>query len=151
MQNIIAIICDCDETLAPDTTNYLLMANGIKTKQFWKMIERDISQGWDPPMAWMTRILSLIDSGEIKQDTNQKLSKLGEKIKPFEGVPSFISQLEKILMKGRYSKVDIKLETYIISSGIEDLIKGTKFAKSFTDVFGSRFYEDKSKRISYNY
>ncbi len=149
MPNIVAVICDCDETLAPDTTEYLLMTNGIKPKPFWRKIEKDIQEGWDPPMAWMTRILSLMKSGDIKQNTNQKLEKLGEKIKPFKGVPDFISQLQRILKKKKYSKVDIKLETYIISSGIEDLIKGTKFSKLFTDVYGSRFYEDKSlKKIT---
>ncbi len=45
MQNTIAIICDCDETLAPDTTNFLLEQNGVKVKQFWKNITKMVSQG----------------------------------------------------------------------------------------------------------
>lgn len=149
MTNIIAVICDCDETLAPDTTEYLLISNEIKPRSFWKTVEKDIQDGWDPPMSWMTRILDLMNQGKIKQNSNQKLAKLGEEIKPFKGVPNFIDQLQKILKKKKYSQIDIKLETYIISSGIEDLIRGTKFSKTFTDVFGSRFYEDKSlKKIT---
>ena len=146
MQNIIAIICDCDETLSPDTTDYLLKRNGVETTKFWKEINRYIKEGWDPPIAWMTRMLSLMNNGKIKQNTNQKLTEFGKEIEPFPGVPYFVSQLQKILAGGRYSKADIELETYIISSGIEDLIRGTKFAKSFTGIFGSRFYEGKTSR-----
>ena len=148
MQNIIAIICDCDETLSPDTTDCLLKRNGVETTKFWKEINKCIQEGWDPPIAWMTRMLSLMRDGRIKQNTNQKLAEFGKEIEPFPGVPDFVSQLQKKFTGGKYSKACIKLEAYIISSGIEDLIRGTKFAKAFTGIFGSKFYEDKtSNRI----
>ncbi len=146
MQNTIAIICDCDETLAPDTTNFLLEANGIKTKIFWKEIDKLIKDGWDPPLAWMTRIVELMNEGAIKHDTCQELVKLGKKIKPYDGVPCFISQLQSKLKKKQYANFNIKLEAYIISSGIEDLIRGTKFAQEFKGVFGSKFSTDKSTK-----
>ena len=145
-QNIIAIICDCDETLTKDTTSLLLEDNGIKVNPFWKKIAKQIKLGWDPPMAWMNEMLTLMNEGKIKQNTNQKLSAFGKKVKPFNGVPSFLHQLEKIVQTKKYSKYGIKIESYIISSGIEDLIKGTKFSKEFTDIFGSRFFEDSTEK-----
>ena len=39
MQNTIVIICDCDETLAPDTTSLLLQENGIDVPKFWKKFQ----------------------------------------------------------------------------------------------------------------
>ena len=74
MKNIIAIICDCDETLSPDTTSLLLENNHIAVKPFWKDIEKSIKMGLHPPLAWMTKIFGLIQKGKIKQNTNQKLS-----------------------------------------------------------------------------
>ncbi len=149
MQNTIAIICDCDETLSPDTTSFLLEKNGIKPKTFWKGIDKFIKDGWDPPMAWMTEIFHLMNNGKIKQNTYDDLAQLGKKIKPYDGVPLFISQIQTKLKKKKYLNLNIKLESYIISSGIEDLIQGTKFSKEFNGVFGSRFSINKiSKKIN---
>ena len=146
MQNTIAIICDCDDTLAPDTTNFLLEENGIKSDSFWKEINKLIKDGWDPPLAWMTKIVELMNEGKIKQNSYEELAKLGKKIKPFDGVPSFIAQLQSKLKKKRYENFNIELEAYIISSGMEDLIRGSKFSQEFKDIFGSKFSVDKSTK-----
>lgn len=148
-QNTIAIICDCDETLASDTTTFLLESNNIRSNEFWDKISKLVLQGWDPPLAWMTEILQSIKSGKIKQNTNEKLAQLGKKIKPYKGVPNFISDLKTMIKKNDdFTNVGINLECYIISSGIEDLIKGSILKKHFTDIFGARFTEDKSGKIS---
>lgn len=147
MQNTIAIICDCDETLAPDTTNFLLEQNGVKVKPFWNKITKLVSQGWDPPQAWMVEILKLIQSGQIKQDTNQKLSQLGKKITPYDGVPEFIPQIKSMVKHNKdFDEVGVNIEFYIISSGFEDLIKGSKLSKYFTDIFAGTFSENKKTR-----
>lgn len=149
MQNTIGVICDCDETLTPDTTTFLLENNGIESKKFWKDVERFIQVGWDPPMAWMRLILKLMKEGKIKQDSIEKLRELGGKVKPFDGVLEFVPQIRKLVSNKKYKNVGIGIEFYIISSGIEDLIEGTPFAKYFTDIFGSKFFEEEStKKIS---
>ncbi len=151
MQTTIAIICDCDDTLAPDTTSSLLKSNGIDIDIFWnKKISKQVQQGWDPPLAWMTAIVEMMNSGEIKQNTNQKLSDFGKKIKPYEGVIKFIPELKKTINKNSdFVDADVKLESYIISSGIEDIIKGSSLKKQFNDIFAGRFLEDpKTKKIT---
>ena len=150
MQNTIAIICDCDETLAPDTTNFLLEQNGIKVKQFWKNITKMVSQGWDPPIAWMSETYKMMQSGQIQQDTNKKLAQLGKKIVPYDGVPNFIPQLNSLVNRNKdFVEAGVNMEFYIISSGFEDLIKGSVLSKHFTDIFAGRFSEDlKTKKIN---
>ena len=150
MQNTIAIICDCDDTLAPDTTDFLLEQNDVNTKQFWKKITKMVSQGWDPPIAWMSEINKMIQAGQIQQNTNKKLGKLGKKIVPYDGVPEFIPQLKSIVNKNKdFVEAKIDIEFYIISSGFEDLIKGSVLSKHFTDIFAGRFSEDlKTKKIN---
>lgn len=144
MQNTIAIICDCDETLAPDTTNFLLEENGINVKSFWKKITKLVSHGWDPPIAWMMEILKMIESGQIQQNTNQKLSQLGKKIVPYGGVTEFVPQIKSMVKKNKdFIEAGVDIEFYIISSGFEDLIKGSVLSKYFTDIFAGTYNEDK--------
>jgi len=133
----IAIICDCDNTLAPDTTSSLLEDNGIDLDAFWKDISHQVEMGWDPPIAWMTAIANLIKDGKIAQDTNAKLAEFGKSVTPFPGAADFITQINESLGKEH----DAIVEGYVVSCGIESLMKGTVLAGSFTDIFGSSFYE----------
>lgn len=142
-QNTIAIICDCDETLAPDTTGFLLDYNGLSQKLFWENVSKMVSQGWDPPLAYMNKIVELMKSGHIEQDTNEKLTALGEHVKPYKGVPEFIPELKSMIKQNKdFTKAGISLECYIISSGMEDLIKGSVLSKYFDDIFAGRFAID---------
>ena len=149
MKNTVAIICDCDETLAPDTTNFWLQTNRINTKDFWNRHEKYVAQGWDPPIAWMTMILQLIQDDKIKENNNESLGKLGKKIQPYKGVPEFILQLKKMISRNdSFVEFGINLEFYIISSGFEDLINGTNFSKYFKEIFGGQFAENNRGIIS---
>ncbi|MGI0015365.1 MAG: hypothetical protein ACREBU_18265, partial [Nitrososphaera sp.] len=143
MQNTVAIICDCDDTLAPDTTVFLLDRNGVEQKPFWSKATQMVEDGWDPPLAYMSLILDLMKSGKIKQNTNQKLRELGSEIAPYDGVPEFIPELKTMIKENKdFAEADVNLECYIISSGIEDLIKGTALSEHFLDIFAGRFAED---------
>ena len=136
----IAIICDCDSTLMPDTTSKLLEDNGVDTDSFWDRISNQVKMGWDPPLAWMTEITNLIQAGKISQDTNVKLAEFGKTITPFQGAGDFITQLNEI---GKDH--DVTVEGYVVSCGIESLMKGTILSETFTDIFGSSFYEKDGK------
>ena len=137
MTKTIAIICDCDNTLAPDTTSLLLEKNEINLDSFWKDISHQVEMGWDPPIAWMTAIAELIKDGKIAQDTNAKLAEFGKSVTPFPGAEDFITEINESLGKEH----DVTVEGYVVSCGIESLMKGTVLAESFTDIFGSSFYE----------
>jgi len=142
-QNTIAIICDCDDTLAPDTTGFLLDYNGLSLEIFWENISRMVSQGWDPPLAYMNEIVELMKSGHIEQDTDEKLAALGEHITPYKGVPEFIPELKSMIRQNKeFVKAGVNLGCYIISSGIEVLIKGSVLSKYFDDIFAGRFSTD---------
>ena len=43
----------------------------------------------------MTAIVEMIKSGQIKQDTNKEISKIGKHVKPYDGVTKFILALKK--------------------------------------------------------
>lgn len=148
IHNTIALICDCDSTLTPDTSYFLLEQNGIDNKSFWGEVEELVKNGWDPPLAWMTKMLRLIESGDIEQNTNKKFQKLGKKILPYNGVADFISEIRtKISENNEFVTAGVTLECYIISQGIEVLIQGCPSFSNF-QVFASQFGEDPKSRIN---
>ena len=132
----IAIICDCDNTLMPDLPSLLLKDNGMEPQDFWDKIDVLVKGGWDPPIAWMTELIKLIKDGKIKQNTNEKLAEFGASVDVYTGASTFIDEINSNLDS------DILVEGYVVSSGIESMMKGSKIANSFTDIFGGRLYEN---------
>ena len=133
----VAIICDCDNTLMPDLPSLLLKENGIEPQTFWDDIDVMVKDGWDPPIAWMTKLIKLIQEGKIKQDTNEKLAEFSASVDTYPGASTFIKEINSKL--GNDS--EILVEGYVVSSGIESMMKGSKIGNSFTDIFGGRLYE----------
>ena len=136
MKNI-AIICDCDNTLMPDLPSLLLKDNGMEPQIFWDEIDVMVKDGWDPPIAWMTKLIKLIQDGKINQNTNEKLAEFSASVETYPGASNFIEEINSKL--GDDS--EILVEGYVVSSGIESMMKGSKIGKSFTDIFGGRLYE----------
>ena len=56
MQNTIAIICDCDGTLADDTTEFLLEENGFKNIKLYDWRETEHSQFDDHSQAYFPHL-----------------------------------------------------------------------------------------------
>jgi len=133
----IAVISDCDNTLMPDLPSLLLKDNGIEPQAFWDNIDVLVKDGWDPPIAWMTELIKLIQDGKIKQDTNEKLAEFSASVETYPGASTFIDEINSKL--GTDS--DVAVEGYVVSSGIESMMKGSKIGNSFTDIFGGRLYE----------
>ena len=137
MTKIITIITDCDNTLLPDAPSLLLKDNGINPQEFWDKISDMVNDKWDPPIAWMTELVNLMNDGKIKQNTNAKLREFGATIEVYPGAATFLDEMNETIGK----ELDVKIEGYVVSSGIESLMKGTKISQSFTDIFGGSLYE----------
>ena len=133
----VAIICDCDNTLMPDLPSLLLKDNGMDPQDFWDDIDILVKDGWDPPIAWMTELIKLIQDGKIKQNTNEKLAEFSASVETYPGASTFIDEINSKL--GEQS--DVLVEGYVVSSGLESMMKGSKIGNSFTDIFGGRLYE----------
>ena len=136
MKNI-AIICDCDNTLMPDLPSLLLKDNGMEPQTFWDNIDVMVNDGWDPPIAWMTKLIKLVQDGKIKQNTNEKLAEFSASVETYPGASTFIEEINSTVGK----ESGVLVEGYIVSSGIESMMKGSKIGNSFTDIFGGRLYE----------
>lgn len=140
--SVIAVICDCDETLAPNTTSLLLERNGIDVESFWNAITTNfVRHGWDPPQAYLSEMLRLMKEGRIKQDTPGKMRAFARSsVRPYPGAATFIGELRDWLAANpKIAGGGARLEGYIISSGMEDLVRGCRFAGQFDGIFGARY------------
>ncbi len=145
-ESVIAIVFDFDETLGPDTISLFLEQQKINPPKFWEEVNLMVQDGWDPPLAYMHKMLSLSEVGKL--DISKKaLSKVGKSLKLFPGLPGAFSELREFVRKNEDLKQGrISLEFYIVSGGMEELIRATKLANEIDGIFGCNFAYDNSER-----
>ena len=138
MQNIIAVVFDFDDTLAHDSTSSFLDSLGIDVSTFWnKRVDSLRASGWDPIPAYLYEMIQESKSRSASDRiTKDRLAAWGKKIEFYPGVQAIFAQLEKQLES---INPDAKIEFYLISSGIKEIIKHTKIVKHFSDFWACDF------------
>jgi len=146
MSDIIAIIFDYDDTLVPDSTTQLLNHYGVDTKYFWgKDFKNLVKNGFDATHAYLNLLLDMIGKDKpLKELTNDKLRDFGKEVEKtqFPGLPELVDDIKNMTDKHYMSA-----EFYVISSGLEEIIKGNKFiSDNFRAVYGSRLGSDSNNQ-----
>jgi hypothetical protein len=144
-QQVIAIIFDFDDTLGPDSTSGLLNDCGIDVVQFWQEAARLHLEHWDPVTAYLYK---MIQSSQLSMSTNPitkaKLGAWGQKAPLYPGVLEIFGDLKT---RAKELSPDIRLEFYVISSGIEEVVRHSPIASNFTDIWGCDFTYDEEGGI----
>jgi len=135
--NIIAIMYDFDKTLcAKDMQEYTFIPNlGIDAKSFWKDANKLREENkMDQVLTYMYLMFKkMIDNNRsLKRDY---LNKMGEDIELFSGLDSWF---ERINEYGH--SMGMEVEHYIISSGLKEIIQGTKIGNKFKMIYASEFF-----------
>lgn len=142
---VIGIVFDFDETLGPDTISFVLKEQNISPPAFWKQVNGMVNDGWDPPLAYMHLLLNASREGKL-DISKRSLQNLGKKLPLFPGLPSALKELKDyVKSNSSLSKSRIALEIYVISGGLEEVIRSTKLERFIDGVFGCTFSYDKSK------
>ena len=149
-QNVIAIISDCDGTLCPDTTHSLVCDLGLEPKGFWTKVSGLVEDGWDPPLAYLNRLLHLAQSREIVPITRDKLERVAGTVQFYPGALDFVGRLrEKLQDNIEFRNADVSIDWYIVSSGIEGILRATPLRNLATDIFGCAFeYDSTGKAVA---
>jgi phosphoserine phosphatase len=143
-QNIVAIVFDFDETLGPDSTNGLLASLGVDVKEFWAKTDSMHQKGWDPMPAYLHEMIHYSNSPTNQTKiTKEILRQWGERTPLYPGVEEIFPHLQSVVK----AEDNIKLEFYVISSGIEDIIHYTPIAKYFKDIWACSFAFDEQECI----
>jgi hypothetical protein len=145
--NKIALIFDFDDTLAPDSTSSFLENMGVDVPEFWQnKVQKLLDEDWDPVPAYLYMMIEESRSGSIKPITREEIEHYGSKLNFNKGVNTIFTRLKEYAAK---NYPEIELEFYLISSGLGDLLRQTKIAKNFTDIWASDFSSDKKGMISF--
>ena len=96
-----------------------------------------LDEGWDPIPAYMVQMIrySQKQSAE-RRITREKIESFAQNIRFYDGVTRMFKSLTDFVAK---TDDAFRLELYIISSGIGDMIRNSKIAKSTADIFASDF------------
>lgn len=144
--NIIAVIFDFDDTLAPDTTTGLLKKLGVDIGQFWESVQQRVDLDWDPVPAYLFGMIELSHASRGPRITADVLQEWAREAPLFNGAGTIFNRIKK--HAGKISQ-DIAVEFYCISSGIGDVIRNTKIARHFRDIWSCEFHFDRDGSISY--
>ena len=148
--NRIAVIFDFDDTLAEDSTAALISfykdperkdpKNGA-AQLFYNEAAGMVSQGWDPPLAYMTLIADKVKSGELPAIRREDLQRIGRDfVVIHKGVDGFLTELRKTFeTDSMIVEEKLTLEYYIISGGIGDIVRSTPIAGHFKEIWACEF------------
>jgi phosphoserine phosphatase len=147
-QNVIAVIFDFDDTLTDDSTTQFLRKHGVDIDEFWGVKQKAlVEQGWDPTLAYLSLFLSNVgDDKPFGKLANADLWKFGAGLQFYPGLPELFTELRAIPKDFRNSKPTV--EFYIISGGLEEVIRGSLIATHVDGIYGCRFAEDADGVVS---
>ena len=81
MHDIIAVVFDFDDTLAPDSTSGWLRRAGLDTGPFWKQEVGDLlAQDWDPVPAYLYKMIEQSRRGAMPPLTREDLRAWGREL-----------------------------------------------------------------------
>lgn len=148
-QNIVACIWDFDKTLIPGYMQApIFQTYGIDEESFWKEVnalpeiyaERGTRVSHDT--IYLNHLISHIKNGDLKGLTNQRLRELGAELVFYPGIADLLDRLRTLAeSKPEYRKHNIRLEHYIVSTGLAEMIRGSKIAPHVDDIFACEFIE----------
>ena len=135
---VLAICYDFGKTLSPDDMQAqgYIQSVGYDVQKFWDE-SNDLAKAndMDNNLAYMWK---MVQESEGRMVFNkEKLAEYGARVKLFDGVEDWF---ERIRAYGKTRNVIV--EHYIISSGLKEMIEGTKMARAgaFEKIYASSFY-----------
>ena len=146
-QNAIAIVYDYDQTLSPSymQEDVIFPAFGINAESFWRRCSDLVAEhGYDRELAYMK---VLLDTFDMDRPTNAELKKLGQKLNFYKGLPEMFEEFRNHLLTEEQIAHGIRVEHYIISSGLKVLLDGSRLQPYVRAIFGCEFAEDEHGRI----
>lgn len=147
-QNIIACVWDFDKTLIPGYMQSPLFEHySIDEQKFWKEVnelpalysKRGLTVSSDT--IYLNHLLSYVKNGPLRGLTNQKLLEFGSELEFCVGLPTLFQKLMEISQDEEFKSYDFKVEHYVISTGLAQMIRGSKIYPMVEDVFACEFIE----------
>ncbi|MBX7256653.1 MAG: haloacid dehalogenase-like hydrolase [Candidatus Hydrogenedentes bacterium] len=148
LQNVIAVIWDFDKTLSPQYMQKPLFdAYDVDEQRFWAEVnalpayyaKAGVTVQQDT--SYLGHLLSYVQSGRMPDLTNARLRELGADIEFFPGIPELFERLANLARISPFDEWDLHLEHYVVSTGIAEMVRGSRIAPYLSGIHASEFIE----------
>jgi phosphoserine phosphatase len=139
----IALVYDFDGTLSPKPMQEysLLPKIGVEAEAFWAESNRlATEQSADPLITYMHLMYKKAKAANVRID-RADLVALGRDVELFPGVDEWFAEIAAYIGI-RAESHGVTLRHYLISSGLTEIIEGTRIYKNFHNVFASEYWFD---------
>jgi len=136
-----AIAYDFDGTLAPGNMqeHSFIPDLQMSAQEFWREAKKKAKeQDMDEILAYMSLMLEKANSAGVPI-TKKGFKKHGKSVNFFPGVQEWFPRLDNYARDR-----EVKLEHYIISSGLREMVAGTQIGGRFKYIFASGFAYDQN-------
>ena len=133
---ILAICYDFDKTLSPDDMQAqgYIQSVGYDVGEFWRQTDVLAKQNeMDQNLAYMYMMVREAVGNLVF--SRKTLAEYGSHVTLFPGVEDWFSRIREY-----GAKRGVIVEHYIISSGLREMIEGTRVAGEFEKIYASSFY-----------
>lgn len=150
MANIIAIVWDFDKTLVDEyMQDPIFEEYGVNASEFWREVNglpkkylEEQGVLVNPDTIYLNQFIKYAKEEKFKGLTNAKLKEFGAKEKFYPGVPEIFEKTKTLIeSKPIYKEYDIKVEHYIVSTGMTQIIKGSAVMPYVEHVWGCELIE----------
>ncbi len=149
-QNIVACIWDFDKTLIPSYMQApLFQRYGVDEATFWMetnaLAENYRRRGYHiaPEISYLNHLLTYVLAGPMAGLNNKILRECGADIKFYPGLPEFFnSSRQWVKARPEYTKHEIVLEHYIVSTGLAEMMRGSSIAPFVDGIWACEFIEN---------
>ena len=151
-QNIIALVWDFDKTLIPGyMQDPLFKRFGVDQDHFWREVnglhqyyaERHGIARINRDVAYLNHILTYVRAGIFRGLNNAMFRALGAELVFYPGLPDFFVALrDRVEQDPRYIPYGIRLEHYIVSSGLAEMIRGSAIFPYVDGVWACELIEN---------
>ncbi len=150
MANIIAIIWDFDKTLVDGyMQDPIFKYYSVDSRQFWKevhalpqkyMEEQGVRVNKDS--IYLNHFIQYANEGIFEGLNNEMLRKFGSELTFYPGIPEIFEKTRQIIRRNpAYQEYDIRVEHYIVSTGMKEIIAGSPVAEYVDAIWGCELIE----------
>ena len=149
MPNVIAVIWDFDKTLIDGYMQTPIFKEyKVDEKTFWKEVnslpDKYKKQGVqvNKDTVYLNHLIKYVKDGEMEGLNNASLKEFGKEQNFYPGVVDLIKNMQQELDamakadEKNYKEYDIKVENYIVSTGIKKVIEGTELVSCVEGIWG---------------
>lgn len=151
MANIIAVVWDFDKTLVDGYMQDPIFAHfNVDAEAFWREVDalpdkykREQHVRVNRDTIYLNHFIRYAKEGKFPGLNNQMLRQFGSKLTFYPGVPDIFEAARNVVAgEKRYTEYDIKVEHYVVSTGMREIIRGSIVENEVECAWGCELIED---------